>query len=107
MAARHGGCACTATPTAARPATAAARAHSVWDPSVPDHLRGKYRAFCPQHLYPGDPGRLSNGLRHLQELQQAGLNHIHLLPTYDYGSVPERAEEQAHVLVRVESRWLW
>jgi hypothetical protein len=36
----------------------------------------------------------------LKSLQEAGLNHVHLLPTYDYGSVPERAEEQAHVMVR-------
>jgi pullulanase/glycogen debranching enzyme len=67
---------------------------------VPDHLRGKYRAFCRQHLYPQEPRRLSNGLAHLKSLQEAGLNHVHLLPTYDYGSVPERPEEQAHVMVR-------
>jgi hypothetical protein len=33
-------------------------------------------------------------------LREAGLNHIHLLPSYDFGSVPERNEEQAHVQVR-------
>lgn len=27
------------------------------------------------------------------------MNHIHLLPSYDFGSVPERPEEQAHVQV--------
>lgn len=74
---------------------------SATDPSVPDHLRGKYRAFCRQHLYPTEKGRMSHGLAHLKGLQEAGLNHIHLLPSYDYGSVPERAEEQAHVHVRV------
>jgi len=31
---------------------------------------------------------------------QAGLNHIHLLPLYDFGSVPERVEEQLTVKVR-------
>jgi pullulanase/glycogen debranching enzyme len=72
---------------------------SVTDPSVPDHLRGKYWAFCRQHLYPSESGRLSNGLRHLKGLREAGLNHIHLLPSYDFGSVPERPEEQAHVMV--------
>lgn len=30
-------------------------------------------------------------------MSQAGLNHLHLLPTYDFGSVPERAEEQAQL----------
>jgi hypothetical protein len=29
---------------------------------------------------------------------QAGLNHLHLLPTYDFGSVPERREDQVGVL---------
>lgn len=43
---------------------------------------------------------MSNGLAHLKGLAEAGLNHIHLLPSYDYGSVPERPEEQAHVMVR-------
>ncbi|WIA10447.1 hypothetical protein OEZ85_010639 [Tetradesmus obliquus] len=74
------------------------RDFSATDPTVPDHLRGKYRAFCRQHLYPQEPRRLSNGLAHLKGLQEAGMNHVHLLPTYDYGSVPERPEEQAHVM---------
>ncbi len=39
------------------------------------------------------------GVRHLKDLQQAGLTHVHLLPSYDYGSVPERVEDQE--LVRV------
>jgi hypothetical protein len=77
---------------------------SASDPSVPGHLQGKYRAFCRQHLYPDEPRRLSHGLQHLKALQAAGLNHVHLLPTYDYGSVPERPEEQQRVLVRW-SRW--
>jgi hypothetical protein len=33
---------------------------------------------------------------------RAGLNHIHLLPTYDFGSVPERPEEQANIHVSGE-----
>ena len=37
------------------------------------------------------------GIQHLKDLQQAGLTHVHLLPSYDYGSVPERAEDQ-HVV---------
>lgn len=34
------------------------------------------------------------GVRHLTDLRTAGLTHVHLLPSYDYGSVPERAEDQ-------------
>ena len=33
-------------------------------------------------------------MRHLRELRQAGLTHVHLLPSYDFGSVPEREEDQ-------------
>ena len=79
---------------------------------MPHYLRGKYRAFCPQHLVPdgaaagatAGPGTKTMtpptaGLRHLKGLVDAGLNHIHLLPSYDYGSVPERVEEQAVVTV--------
>eukprot|EP00879_Flechtneria_rotunda_P011613 GHRR01012130.1.p1 GENE.GHRR01012130.1~~GHRR01012130.1.p1 ORF type:complete len:951 (+),score=302.30 GHRR01012130.1:707-3559(+) len=73
------------------------RDFSASDPSVPEQLRGKYRAFCPQHLHPGGSGCPSHGLKHLKALQEAGLNHIHLLPSYDYGSVPERPEEQATI----------
>lgn len=40
-------------------------------------------------------GQLSHGLRHLSALRAAGLTHIHLLPIYDFGSVPERKEDQA------------
>ena len=74
---------------------------SATDPSVPSNLRGKYRAFCPQHVNPSEPQNLSHGLKHLSELRSAGLNHIHLLPSYDYGSVPEREEEQAVLQVQL------
>jgi len=30
----------------------------------------------------------------VQELHGAGLTHVHLLPTYDYGSVPEKQDDQ-------------
>ena len=49
-------------------------------------LRGKYSAFALED---------SAGVTHLRRLQSAGLTHVHLLPSYDYGSVPERAEDQA------------
>ncbi len=34
------------------------------------------------------------GVKHLADLHSAGLTHVHLLPSYDYGSVPERAKDQ-------------
>lgn len=49
--------------------------------------RGTYNAFT----YDGNGGRpLSDGMAHLQQLQQAGLTHIHLLPTFDIASVNEQ-----------------
>jgi pullulanase/glycogen debranching enzyme len=56
------------------------RDFSINDPSVPDQHRGKYLAFTEGQ---------SNGMRHLKALAQAGMTDIHLLPVYDYGSVPE------------------
>ncbi|MBP6336334.1 MAG: DUF3372 domain-containing protein [Vitreoscilla sp.] len=50
------------------------------DESVPAAHRGKYLAFS---------GAQSNGMRHLQALAQAGLTDVHLLPVFDFGSVPE------------------
>ena len=67
---------------------------SISDASCPQEHRGKYLAFT-------QPG--SAGCTHLQELQQAGLTHIHLLPTYDIGSVPERAADQQSV--KVSCHW--
>ena len=34
----------------------------------------------------------TNGDLHLRKLAAAGLSHVHLLPTFDFGSVPERPE---------------
>ncbi|WP_426113037.1 alpha-1,6-glucosidase domain-containing protein [Massilia sp. PWRC2] len=58
------------------------RDFSINDASVPAAHRGKYSAF-------GDTG--SNGMRHLAALAKAGLTDIHLLPIYDFASVPEQA----------------
>jgi pullulanase-type alpha-1,6-glucosidase len=51
------------------------------DPSVPLNWRGKYPAFTLSD---------SHGMRHLQQLAAAGVTDLHLLPTYDLASVPER-----------------
>jgi pullulanase-type alpha-1,6-glucosidase len=56
------------------------RDFSINDRSVPEAWRGKYLAFTDTN---------SNGMRHLKALAKAGMTDIHLLPVFDYGSVPE------------------
>jgi pullulanase/glycogen debranching enzyme len=56
------------------------RDFSINDTSVPPEHRGKYLAFTDVQ---------SNGMRHLAALAKNGLTDIHLLPSYDFGSVPE------------------
>ena len=51
------------------------------DASVPAQHRGKYLAFTH---------RETQGMRHLRALAEAGLTDVHLLPTYDLATVPER-----------------
>ena len=56
------------------------RDFSINDTSVRAPLRGKYLAFA-QHK--------SDGMRHLRALSEAGLTDVHLLPAFDFASVPE------------------
>jgi pullulanase-type alpha-1,6-glucosidase len=56
------------------------RDFSASDPSVPEALRGTYRAFTLP---------ASNGMRHLASLAAAGLTHVHLLPTFDLATVDD------------------
>ncbi len=76
---------------AARPAPLAAatdqmiyelhvRDFSASDETVPPALRGKYLAFTQGE---------SNGMRHLKALAAAGMTHVHLLPIFDFATVPE------------------
>jgi pullulanase len=58
------------------------------DESVPWELRGKYGAFGATESTP---------VKHLAALAAAGLTHVHLLPAYDFGSVPEREQYQETV----------
>ena len=51
------------------------------DATVRTPWRGKYLAFT-------EPD--SAGMRHLHALREAGLTDVHLLPVYDFASVPER-----------------
>jgi pullulanase-type alpha-1,6-glucosidase len=56
------------------------RDFSANDPSVPEALRGTFKAFTQTD---------SNGMRHLAALARAGLTHVHLLPSFDFASVNE------------------
>jgi pullulanase len=57
------------------------RDFSIGDASVRPDYRGKYLAFS---LHGTD------GMRHLQALAAAGVTDVHLLPVFDFGSVPEQ-----------------
>ena len=61
------------------------RDFSISDDSVPESDRGKYTAF---NYFS------SSGMRHLRSLAEAGLTHVHLLPAFDFSSVPDLASEQ-------------
>lgn len=58
------------------------RDFSAWDKSVPQELRGTYRAFTLED---------TAGTTALKELVEAGLTTLHLLPTFDIASsvIPE------------------
>lgn len=61
------------------------RDFSAFDETVPEECKGKYLAFELE----GTRGDL-----HLRRLAAAGLTHVQLLPNYDFGTVPERTEDQ-------------
>ena len=61
------------------------RDFSISDETVPEKDRGKYTAFT---------NIFSNGMLHLWSLATAGLTHVHLLPAFDFTSIPEIAREQ-------------
>lgn len=67
------------------------RDFSIFDQSVPELHRGTFMAFT----HNGKGGRsLSNGMRHLIALQEAGLTHLHLLPVNDITTVIENRDER-------------
>jgi pullulanase-type alpha-1,6-glucosidase len=61
------------------------RDFSISDNTVPEKDRGKYTGFT--HLF-------SRGMTHLWRLASAGLTHVHLLPTFDFATVPELTSDQ-------------
>ncbi|MEV6568208.1 pullulanase-type alpha-1,6-glucosidase [Streptomyces kronopolitis] len=50
------------------------------------HHRGRYLAFTDRH---------SDGMRHLRSLARAGTSYVHLLPAFDFATVPERRADRA------------
>ena len=60
------------------------RDFSISDTTVPAAHRGTYLAFADE----------GNGTKHLRQLAQAGLNTVHLLPTFDIASIPETASRR-------------
>jgi pullulanase-type alpha-1,6-glucosidase len=61
------------------------RDFSADDPTVPVRDRGTYTAFTD---------RSSAGMTHLRQLARAGITHVHLLPAFDFATVPEKTAEQ-------------
>lgn len=62
------------------------RDFSMNDASVPDELRGTFAAFTVAE---------SNGMQHLRGLAEAGLSHLHLLPTFDIATINEDAAQRS------------
>jgi pullulanase-type alpha-1,6-glucosidase len=61
------------------------RDFSIFDESVPADLRGTYLAFS----VPDSVGR-----NHLRRLAEAGVSHVHLLPTFDIATIEEDRSQQ-------------
>ncbi|MEL4544210.1 pullulanase-type alpha-1,6-glucosidase [Luteococcus sp. H138] len=61
------------------------RDFSINDQSVPASDRGSYKAFAVE----------GNGTKHLRKLAKAGLNTVHLLPTFDIATIEEDKAKQA------------
>ncbi|MEV1143512.1 pullulanase-type alpha-1,6-glucosidase [Micromonospora sp. NPDC049799] len=61
------------------------RDFSIADTTVPAERRGTFAAFT-------DPG--TAGMKHLRALGDAGVTHLHLLPAFDFATIPERRADQ-------------
>lgn len=67
---------------------------SIIDYSIPEEHRGTYKALT----HNGMNGRsLSDGMRHLKALSDAGLTHLHLLPINDIRTVNEFRDERVEI----------
>ncbi|MEU0551396.1 pullulanase-type alpha-1,6-glucosidase [Micromonospora sp. NPDC005979] len=61
------------------------RDFSIADETVPAPRRGTFLAFT-------DPG--TAGMKHLRALGDAGVTHLHLLPAFDFATIPEKRADQ-------------
>ena len=61
------------------------RDFSMADATVPAAERGTYEAFT-------DPA--TAGMKHLAALAGAGVTHLHLLPVFDFATIPEKRADQ-------------
>ncbi|GGM58699.1 1,4-alpha-glucan branching enzyme [Micromonospora sonchi] len=61
------------------------RDFSIADATVPVDRRGTFLAFT-------DPA--TAGMRHLKAISDAGVTHLHLLPAFDFATIPERRADQ-------------
>ncbi len=61
------------------------RDFSISDETVPEDLRGTYAAFALDG---------TDGTAHLRELAEAGMNTLHLLPSFDIATIPEDRDDQ-------------
>lgn len=61
------------------------RDFSMSDPNVPAELKGTFAAFTIPDSF---------GMQHLNALAQAGLTHIHLLPSFDIATINENPDER-------------
>jgi pullulanase-type alpha-1,6-glucosidase len=69
------------------------RDFSAHDPQLSStKVRGKYSAFSENN---------SAGIKHLRDLRKAGINNIHLLPTFDIGTVNEDDSQVLNLSDRV------
>jgi pullulanase-type alpha-1,6-glucosidase len=62
------------------------RDFSVADKTVPAKEQGTYLAFTDKD---------SDGSKHLRELARSGTSYVHLLPVFDFATVPEKKADQA------------
>ncbi|MBL7262242.1 pullulanase-type alpha-1,6-glucosidase [Paractinoplanes lichenicola] len=61
------------------------RDFSMADKTVPAAQRGTYAAFTEPK---------TDGMKHLTALADAGVTHLHLLPAFDFATIPERRADQ-------------
>ncbi|WP_233624514.1 pullulanase-type alpha-1,6-glucosidase [Actinoplanes sp. ATCC 53533] len=74
-----------ATPGKVQISELSVRDFSIADGTVPAAGRGTYAAFT-------DPG--TAGMKQLRSLAKAGTTHVHLLPVFDFATIPERRADQ-------------